>query len=218
MNIIRLLAVFVTAFLCTATSTQAASSEQVAAVIKKINDIHFIQGEFTQHKKMQGIAYPLKSQGHFMFWKEHGLYLATDKPFFNAMTITGNGLITWQADGSGNIAQEQSGIIQREVNKTLLAFFSADIDLIEQRFSVEWVFEKNNWQLSLTPKLEMIQKSMRVAIIRGNQYMSELRVIAANGDQTEMFFSAQKESAQPIASECHWFYLDAKHNCSTIPQ
>jgi outer membrane lipoprotein-sorting protein len=196
------------------TVTQAASSEQIAKIVQQINGIHFLQGEFTQEKTLKDIAYPLKAQGHFMFWKGQGLYLATEKPFFNAITITGGGLINWQADGTGTMAQEQASIIQREVNKTLLAFFSADTELIEQRFNVEWVFDKNNWQLSLTPKLEMIQKNMRIAIIRGSHYMNELDVIAANGDKTHLVFSAQQESTQPTASDCRWFYINAKDSCS----
>jgi len=198
----------------TTTYTSAATPEQIAKVIKQVNDIRFIQGQFVQQKKIQGIAYPLKAEGHFMFWKGQGLYLATDKPFFNAMTLTSTGIINWQLDGTGTMAQEESGIIQREVNKTLLAFFSADIALIEQRFKVDWVFDKDQWQLSLTPKMDIIQKNMRVAIIRGQQFMNELSVIAANGDQTDLTFSAQQESAQPTAVQCRWFYLQAQNACN----
>lgn len=193
---------------------QAATEEQVAKVLKQVNDIRFMEGQFIQQKKITGIDYPLKTQGQFMFWKGQGLYLVTEKPFFNAMTITGSGMIVWQADGSGALAQEQSGIIQREVNKTLLAFFSADIAAIEQRFNVEWRFDKEQWQLSLTPKLEVIQKNMRVAIIRGSQFMNELSVIAGNGDQTDLSFSGQQQSAQPTAAQCHRFYLPGEDGCN----
>ncbi|HWV16384.1 MAG TPA: outer membrane lipoprotein carrier protein LolA [Cellvibrio sp.] len=199
-----------------AAQLQAATEEQIAKVIKQVNDIRFMEGQFVQQKKITGIDYPLKSQGQFMFWKGQGLYLATEKPFFNAMTITGSGMIVWQADGTAALAQEQSGIIQREVNKTLLAFFSADIAAIEQRFNVEWGFDKEQWQLSLTPKLDVIQKNMRVAIIRGRQFMNELSVIGANGDQTDLSFSGQQQSAQPTAIQCHKFYLPAQDLCNKL--
>lgn len=197
-----------------AMTTQAVEQTKIDQVVKKVNDIKFIEGQFTQQKKLQGVAYPLKAQGHFMFWKGQGFYLATEKPFFNAMTITGTSMINWQADGTGTLAQEQIGIIQREVNKTLLAFFSADIELIQQRFSADWVFDKDNWQLTLIPKLDVIQKNMRSAVIHGNNYVQGLTVTAGNGDETTIAFSAQKEHSEPSAAECRWFYLQAQDACS----
>lgn len=215
MKIIRPLHnIIVFALLSLTMATQAAEQTKIDQVVKKINDIKFIEGQFTQLKKLQGVAYPLKAQGHFMFWKGQGFYLATEKPFFNAMTITGTSMINWQADGTGTLAQEQIGIIQREVNKTLLAFFSADIELIQQRFSADWVFDKDNWQLTLTPKLDVIQKNMRSAVIHGNNYVQGLTVTAGNGDETTIAFSAQQEHAEPRAAECRWFYLQAQDACS----
>jgi outer membrane lipoprotein-sorting protein len=195
-------------------TTQAADQTKIDQVVKKVNDIKFIEGQFAQQKKLQGVAYPLKAQGHFMFWKGQGFYLATEKPFFNAMTITGTSMINWQADGTGTLAQEQIGIIQREVNKTLLAFFSADIELIQQRFSANWVFDKDNWQLTLIPKLDVIQKNMRSAVIHGNNYVQGLTVTAGNGDETTIEFSGQQERAEPSNAQCRWFYLQAQDACS----
>ena len=200
----------------TAAQTKASAQEKIDQVVKRVNGIKFIEGEFTQQKKLQGVKYPLKAQGHFMFWKGQGFYLATEKPFFNAMTITGSAMINWQADGTGSVAQEQIGIIQREVNKTLLAFFSADIDLIQQRFSAEWVFDKDNWQLTLIPKLDVIQKNMRSAVIHGNNYVQGLTVTAGNGDATTIAFSGQQERPEPSSTECRWFYLQAHAACSKL--
>lgn len=199
-----------------AAQEKATIQQQIDATVKRINAIHFVQGQFNQQKKLQGLAYALKSQGHFIFWKEHGLHLAIDKPFFNAMTITSSALINWQADGSGSIAQEQSGIIQNEINKTLLAFFSADIELIQQRFATDWVFTQDNWQLTLTPKLDIIQKNMRSAVIHGDKNLQGLTLVAGNGDETTIDFSAQKQSAAPTREECRWFYLQAQQTCSNF--
>lgn len=211
---VTMLVLFVTTFLCG--SALAATQAQIDKVITRLNAIHFVQGQFTQQKKLTGLHYPLKAQGHFMFWKMQGLYLATEKPFFNAMTITGKAMINWQADGTGTIAQEQSGIIQREINKTLLAFFSADIAVIQQRFSTEWIFDKEQWQLKLIPKLDVIQKNMRSAVIHGNNNLQGLTVVAANGDETTIEFTAQKESAAPTAAECRWFSLQPQELCSGL--
>lgn len=199
-----------------ATSVFADTQQQIDQVIKRLSDIEVVQGGFNQQKKLQGLSYSLNAQGTFIFWRAHGLYIATEKPFFNALTITGNEIINWQQNGTGNVAAEQSGLIQREINKTLLAFFSADIELIQQRFIADWVFDKGQWQLTLTPKLDLIKKNMRDAVMHGDKFLQKLVVTAANGDETAIEFNAQTESAAPSQTQCRWFYLQPQDNCTAF--
>jgi hypothetical protein len=189
---------------------------QIDQVVKRMSDIKAVRGGFEQQKKLQGLAYPLKAQGHFIFWRDKGLYIATEKPFFNALTITGGEIINWQQNGIGSIAAEQSGIIQREINKTLLAFFSADIALIQQRFVDEWVFDGEQWQLTLTPRLDLIKKNMRSATMNGDTFLQKLVVVAGNGDETLIEFNSQQESEAPTQEECRWFYLQPQTECAAF--
>ena len=189
---------------------------QIDQVVKRMSDIKAVRGGFEQQKKLQGLAYPLKAQGHFIFWRDKGLYIATEKPFFNALTITGGEIINWQQNGTGSIAAEQSGIIQREINKTLLAFFSADIALIQQRFVDEWVFDGEQWQLTLTPRLDLIKKNMRSATMNGDTFLQKLVVVAGNGDETLIEFNSQQESEAPTQEECRWFYLQPQTECAAF--
>jgi outer membrane lipoprotein-sorting protein len=193
-----------------------ADTQQIDLVVKRLSKIQVVQGGFNQQKKLQGLAYPLSAQGTFIFWRGNGLYIATEKPFFNALTITGSEIITWQQNGTGTIAAEQSGLIQREINKTLLAFFSADIALIQQRFMADWVFEQDKWQLTLTPRLDIIKKNMRTAVMNGDQFLQKLVVTAANGDETTIEFNSQVESAVPTSAQCRWFYVQPKAPCATF--
>lgn len=203
--------------LLAAFSIQANTQQQSDQVIKRLSEIQFVQGKFNQQKKLQGLTHVLKSQGHFIFWRAHGLYIATEKPFFNAITITGSDIINWQQNGVGNLSTEQSGLVQREINKTLLAFFSADISLIQQRFIATWVFEKNQWQLTLTPRNDLIKKNMHAAVMSGDNFLQKLVVTAANGDEITIEFNSQIEGAMPSQQECRWFYLHAPAPCTTPP-
>ncbi|WP_062058271.1 LolA family protein [Cellvibrio sp. OA-2007] len=198
---------------CTA---QANTQAQIDQVVKRLSDIAVVQGGFNQQKKLQGLAYPLNAQGQFIFWRGQGLYIANEKPFFSAMTITGGDIINWQKNGTGSIASEQSGLIQREINKTLLAFLSADIALIQQRFIADWIFEQEQWQLTLTPRLDLIKKNMRNAVMNGDQFLQKLVVTAANGDETTIEFHSQIESAAPSAAQCQWFYLQPQQPCASF--
>lgn len=195
-------------------AAQADTQAQIDQVVKRLSDIAVVQGGFNQQKKLQGLAYSLNAQGQFIFWRGQGLYIATEKPFFSAMTITGGDIINWQQNGTGTIAAEQSGLIQREVNKTLLAFFSADIALIQQRFVADWVFAQDQWQLTLTPRLDLIKKNMRSAVMTGDQFLQKLVVTAANGDETTIAFHSQVESALPTSMQCRRFYLPPQAACA----
>lgn len=196
-------------------SVLANTQTQIDQVVKRLSEIEVVQGGFNQQKKLQGLAYSLNAQGTFIFWRAHGLYIATEKPFFNAMTITGSDIITWQQNGTGSVAAEQSGLIQREINKTLLAFFSADIALIQQRFIADWVFEQDKWQLTLIPRLDLIKKNMRTAVMKGDQFLQKLVVTAANGDETTIEFNSQVERALPTSAQCRWFYVQPQEACAT---
>lgn len=212
--LIRSMLLLCSLFLCS--TARADTQAQIDQVIKRLSELEVVQGGFNQQKKLQGLAYSLNAQGKFIFWREQGLYIATEKPFFNAMTITGGDIITWQQDGTGSVAAEQSGLIQREINKTLLAFFSADIGLIQQRFIADWIFEQDKWQLTLTPRLDLIKKNMRDAVMKGDQFLQKLVVTAANGDETTIEFNAQVESALPTVAQCRWFYVQAQQACATF--
>ena len=195
------------------------------SIIQSLKQRVIVTGDFKQEKTLSGLAYTLKSSGQFIFWQKQGLYLKTEKPFFNAFTITQNQLITWQTDGAGSIAKEHQGIVQREVNKTLFAILSADIPLIESRFNVRWLIDGDNWHLTLTPKLAVMQESLKQVVIDGSgsaakAQLHTVNLMAGNGDYTRIQFLNQSvvSKAEAISTEqamrelsqdqCRWFSMD----------
>ena len=192
----------------------------VQSIIESLKQRVLVTGDFQQEKTLNGLAYTLNSSGHFIFWQKQGLYLKVEKPFFNAFTITQDQLITWQADGSGDIAAEHQGIVQREINKTLFAILSADIALIESRFDARWLINKERWQLILTPKLAVMQESLQQVVIDGHNAgaKAELQMVqltAGNGDHTRIEFLNQSVVSLGVpvkqvlsAEQCRWFSLD----------
>src|SRR5690606_15776468 len=181
--------------------------EAIQNVIRQLSAVMLINGQFEQQKQLQGLDYPLTSSGHFIFWKEKGLYLASEKPFFNASTITPTDIIQWQEDGTGRISEEQSGLIQREISRTLLAIFRADIKLIGGRSATRWRFEGERWQLVLPARHDLVREHMHLAELLGVQYIESLQIIGCNGDLTRLVFTHITSSAAPTPEQCRWFYL-----------
>ena len=206
--------------------TDASTDAAVESIIQSLKQRVIVTGDFQQEKTLSGLAYELKSSGQFIFWQKQGLYLKSEKPFFNAFTITQDQLITWQPDGAGSIAKEHQGIVQREVNKTLFAILSADIPLIESRFNIRWLIDGDNWHLTLTPKLAVMQESLKQVVIDGSgsadkAQLHTVDLMAGNGDHTRIQFlnqavvstakvlSAEQAMAKLSWDQCRWFSLDA---------
>jgi hypothetical protein len=191
------------------------AQQSIDTVVQRLNELVLVSGKFAQQKKLQGLEYPLSSAGEFIFWKDHGLYLASETPFFNATTMAIDKMIHWQEDGAGSLAGEQNGMVQREVSRTLLAFFSADLALIEERFHTQWQFQADTWILTLTPRHQMVRKQMQSARLQGSEFIQSLQVKTASGDVTDLVFSATTSSPSPTVKQCHWFYLENdRHLCA----
>lgn len=193
------------------------TDENVKQVVEKLRQAQIISGQFSQEKVMQGMKMPIKSSGDFIFWREHGLYQEAKIPFFNAFTITEDQLINWNANGKGTLIKENAAIVQREINKTLLSFFKADIVLIAQRFDTEWDFyTEGHWRLRLTPKLAAIAEHMTLIELAGADLVESLRITAGNGDITHMQFSHQVEKTTLSVSECQRFFLQPAAICQSF--
>ena len=90
--------------------------------------------------------------------------------------------------------------------------------LIEERFTTQWQFDGNDWQLLLTPRHDMVRKQMRSAELHGENYIESLRIVGGNGDVTQLNFTDINSSDSPTPEQCRWFYLDdlTKH-CANAP-
>lgn len=175
-------------------------------VIETLSAAMVTAGKFEQSKRLQGFNYDLTSRGRFIFWRDHGLYLETREPFFNATTLTPEAIWYWNADGSISSAQEPGGMVQREVNRTLLAFFSADKALIESRFATHWETSEQGWVLTLTPRLAVIGKHIKSVQLAGDVFLERLQLDAANGDRTILTFQDLSRQSQPAMSQCRRFF------------
>lgn len=190
---------------------------EVQRVADRLKQASIISGTFSQEKWMHGMKVPIRSSGNFIFWRERGLHQAAQKPFFNAFTITESQLINWSADGRGTLIKENAAIVQREINKTLLSFFNADIALIAQRFEIEWAFSSDSrWRLNLTPKLKALAEHMNSIELSGKDLVESLSITAGNGDRTLMHFSEQSEREALTAQECQKFFLEASMQCQSL--
>ena len=213
MNLLRLCAL-VLCICCSSIAVSETDNARIDQTVARFQSFAVITGKFTQEKKLAGVEKLLRSSGVFIFWRDQGLWLSTERPFQNAITISKEQLIHWNKNGQGKIVKDNSSLVQREINKTLLAFFGADIELIQDRFNLEWAFEgDSHWQAKLTPKLESIKKYMSLVIIEGEYYLTKITVSFGEEDKTVIEFSEQMQTDTLDREMCRWFYFPADNHC-----
>ncbi len=164
-------------------------------------------GDVEQTRQLSGFELPLQSRGHFVFWQDHGLYLETRQPFFNATTLTADAIWHWNEDGSLSPASQLGNAVQKEVNRTLLAFFSADLPLIRSRFEPHWqITSATDWTVTLIPRHAMIAAHVESVELSGGAFLDRLVLVAANGDTSRLQFSNVAFQQAPDLSQCRRFF------------
>lgn len=214
MHLHRLFITFLFSFASSVAVASELDDAKINQVVSRFQSFVVVSGDFEQQKQLAGVDRLLRSSGNFVFWRDQGLLLTTEKPFQNAVTISKDNLIHWDKNGKGRIVKDNSSLVQREINKTLLAFFGADVSLIEDRFELRWIFESDNgWQVYLTPKLESIKRYMSLVIIEGEFYLKKITVSFGEQDKTVIQFSNQLQVDHMDHQTCRWFYFPIENHC-----
>lgn len=147
------------------------------------------EGDFEQKKVLQGISRPLRSSGIFIYWKNHGLYWETTKPFYNASTYTPNEIIQWESPSIPSYDRAQQKYFQQEMSRMLLSFFSADLPLIKQRFTTSWQIDEDKWSLNLIPIHTITKEVIKNVKISGEKFVKQIAIFSPSGDRTEINFT-----------------------------
>lgn len=167
----------------------------------------FQSGQFSQQRTLQGFSRKLQSSGRFYFWRDHGLYWETQKPFFRALSYGGDQVVGWDVDGQV-VSQQRTGIIQLQVNKVLMAMLGADLVKLQQLFNVELnATGDQRWRLQLTPRDLAVAKGIKSIELNGLDSIEQAIVIAPSGDRSVIDFSNMQQSAVPTVDACQKFII-----------
>ncbi|WP_299802732.1 outer membrane lipoprotein carrier protein LolA [uncultured Shewanella sp.] len=186
----------------TALFEQQATEADLLSLSEQLSPSLQAKGEFTQHRYLKVLKKPLVSQGEFIFAKDLGIIWQQTTPFASTLILKDKRLI--QIDSQGNVSindaeQTGSGSQMSDVMPKLLnALLSGDIEQLEQHFNLSLVRAETNsadslWQLGLQPIDPLIAKALPKMVLIGNENIQSLVLFSANGDRSEIAFSAIDE-------------------------
>ena len=165
-----------------------ASTNDIQNIIMHLQKSVLFKGDFEQKKVLQGISRQLRSSGIFIYWRNHGLYWETTKPFHNALTYTPNEIIQWESPGIPSYDPAQQKYFQQKMSRMLLSIFSADLPSIKERFTTSWKIEKDKWSLNLIPIHTITKDVIKHVKISGDKFVKQIAIFSPSGDHTEINF------------------------------
>ncbi len=153
-----------------------------------------LSGQFQQQRFLAVLPMPLISSGHFSYQRERGLEWVIEQPIASTVTISQQGIeqtqggeVVWQ---SGADSPETS-----TVANLMAAIFAADLDALQQTFAVTGESTDSDdlnsgWQLTLTPKSEVLGSFFKDVEIHGSQnLMKQLIMRESDGNRSEIRFT-----------------------------
>lgn len=186
-----------------ATPSWATSAPQKDAEISLANALRerlaqpdWLQGEFEQSKQVQGFKKPLLSRGDFVVARGRGVLWRTRAPFASELKLTRNQIEASQGGAPALRMDSQREPALRLINEMMFALIGGDIAALSQLFVLggELVGERG-WRLTLVPRQAAWRQVLQGIDLAGERHVREVRIVEAAGDQTQIRFSALKESA-----------------------
>ena len=163
-----------------------------------------LRGQFTQERRLQGFARPLRSTGDFLLLPGRGLIWRSRQPFASTLVISPGGILQL-LDGREAMrlpAARAPGL--GRFYEVLAGAMSGDPSHLGQVFSVAWQADATQWQLALAPLRadDPALASIAGITVSGAQVVEAVTVRKANGDEDLMRFHDQSLGpAAPDAAE-----------------
>ncbi|GAB1263974.1 outer membrane lipoprotein carrier protein LolA [Aurantivibrio infirmus] len=146
-----------------------------------------VEGQFSQRKFISVLPNPLLSKGVFSYGKTTGLDWRTQTPIVSRLVFNEQGI---RQDVEGNTVWEIDGMQPAVVSITrvMTGVLSGDWLVLNEFFDISGSVDSQNWELTLTPKDEVIQQLITSLKVSGAEKLKSLTLFESNDDRTEITF------------------------------
>lgn len=147
-----------------------------------------VEGHFRQSKFISVLPKPLLSKGVFSYDKESGLDWLTQTPIVSRLVFNDQGI---RQDVEGNTVWEIDGMQPAvlSITRVMTGVLSGNWPVLNEYFNISGKTESANWQLTMTPKDEVIAQLISSLKVSGKKTLKNLTLFEANGDRTEITFA-----------------------------
>lgn len=151
-----------------------------------------VAGSFEQEKFLVGFPKPLKTQGVYTFWANHGIVWETKTPFNSKMILTPTQLRSVTDYQQRAVSSEDNPHL-KVLNQLLIGLMQGDVKVISEHFNIGLKETNNLWQMLLMPKDKNIKMVFVKILIEGDKEVKALRFYSPNGDLTVIHLKDEHE-------------------------
>ncbi len=169
-----------------------------AKVIHSLKIRHPLTVSFVQEKQIAALGRPLVSSG-VMHIAQGGVCWLTEKPLRSAMSLSPEGIAHRSAGGSTEFRSAEDHAEIRYFSKIMMALFLARREVLEDEFHVFFKKGANGWQIGLRPDRRMVAKLLKGILIEGDEKVSRVTILEANGDRTAISFEPANHRQMTLA-------------------
>lgn len=179
-------------------TSQIESTANLEAIIKRLeqgSQQSSQQGSvqrfsFVQSKRIKALSRPLKAEGELVFAKLSGLIWQLNKPRPSQFIIQKSGLKRREGEQTVKDISAQDNPAVAGFSRVFLSLFSGEILELTKTFSVSTsTTPTGDWQISLTPKEDILRQIITKIELSGDTTISHLELLEQNGDHTSIDFT-----------------------------
>ncbi|MFC4891681.1 outer membrane lipoprotein carrier protein LolA [Pseudofrancisella aestuarii] len=186
----RILITIVSFFIVTISmATPIADQPNFLAVEKQLTKNSNISGNFEQTRHIDGLQTPLTSSGTFKLSPESGLYWNQDKPFKSILKVTKDSLEQTVMDNPPTILTRDQQPVVFTFTQVFMSILQGNTDSIEQYFNASFKGNTKDWEITLTPKANIISKAIESIYLKGSNTIDFVKVIDTEGNIVNIKFS-----------------------------
>lgn len=168
------------------------------AITQRLQQSDTLRGDFQQQKQLAMLPQPLRSNGAFLYSRQHGLLWHTLAPLESRMLFTQQGINNLDQPQSNPQGAAQQAAM-RLFSQLFFALVSADLAQLSDYFEIEGENLTEQWRLQLTPKPGDVARAIQQLELRGDSQLQQVMFVDNNGDQTTIQFLNQ--DASPLSAE-----------------
>ena len=154
-----------------------------AAVTAKLQRHSLIRAQFSQHKKIKVLRFPLRSQGRLLYSRKHGIVWQQLRPFATTFLITPQGIWQRQKRAAKKIQSRDKPIVHG-FTRIFLAMFSGNPKQLKKHFRVFFRGNSTGWKMGLLPRQALMRRMLQCIVVQGSDTVQQVQLSEPNGDRT----------------------------------
>ncbi|MGN0914918.1 MAG: outer membrane lipoprotein carrier protein LolA [Succinivibrio sp.] len=150
-----------------------------------LNRSDIIRADFTQEKYLSNLNRTLKSSGVLYIVNEKNVIWEQLLPFEMDLVITDEKMLQCM-DGQTDLITRDANPQVFDVSKLMMQIFSVNKDL-DKHFDVSLSGSKDNFEMILTPKNELLKKAFKAIYLNGGKNLNKIVLTDTTGDKTSIY-------------------------------